>query len=84
MKPFKKGAFTMAIASKLPILPLTIHGTYEAAAPGKPWFRGGPVSAIIDPPIETESLTQADADRLRDQVREIIAKRVSAMGGQVG
>jgi 1-acyl-sn-glycerol-3-phosphate acyltransferase len=84
MKPFKKGAFTMAISSKLPILPLSIHGTYEAAVPGKPWFRGGPVTAIIDPPIETESLTQADADRLRDRVREIIAKRVSAMGGQVG
>jgi 1-acyl-sn-glycerol-3-phosphate acyltransferase len=84
MKPFKKGAFTIAIATQLPVLPVSLHGTYEAAAPGKPWFRGGPVTAIIDPAIPTEGMTQADADALRDQVREIIAKRVSDMGGPVG
>lgn len=84
MKPFKKGAFTMAISSQLPILPLSIHGTYEAAVPGKPWFRGGPVTAIVDEPIPTEGMTQADADTLRDQVHEIIAKRVTDLGGPVG
>lgn len=84
MKPFKKGAFTMAIASGLPVLPLSIHGTYEAAVPGKPWFRGGPVTAVIDPPIETATLSQADTDTLRNQVREIISKRVTDMGGSVG
>lgn len=83
MKPFKKGAFTMAIASQLPVLPLSIHGTFEAAVPGKPWFRGGPVTAIVDPPIETEGMSQADADALRDRVREIIAKRVTDLGGSV-
>lgn len=83
MTPFKKGAFTMAIASQLPVLPLTIHGTYEAAVPGKPWFRGGPVTAIIDPPIETEGMASADVDSLRNQVHEIIAKRITDLGGQV-
>ena len=34
MKPFKKGAFTMAISSGLPVLPLSIHGSYEAWPPG--------------------------------------------------
>lgn len=83
MRPFKKGAFTMAIASQLPVLPLSIHGTYEAAVPGRPWFRGGPVTAVIDPPIPTAGLTQANADALRDRVQEIIAKRVSDLGGEV-
>lgn len=83
MKPFKKGAFTMAIASQLPVIPLSIHGTYQAAVPGKPWFRGGPVTAIIDPPIPTAGLTQAHADELRNRVREIIAKRVSDLGGEI-
>jgi 1-acyl-sn-glycerol-3-phosphate acyltransferase len=84
MRPFKKGAFTMAIASQLPVLPLSIHGTYAAAVPGKPWFRGGPVTAIVDPPIPTEGMTQSDADGLRDRVRAIIAKHVSDLGGPVG
>lgn len=83
MKRFKKGAFTMAIASQLPVLPLSIHGTYEAAVPGKPWFKGGTVTAIVDPPIETAGMTQADADALRERVREIIAKRVRDLGGRV-
>jgi 1-acyl-sn-glycerol-3-phosphate acyltransferase len=80
MKSFKKGAFTMAISSRLPVLPLTIHGTYEAAVPGKPWFRGGPVTAVVDAPIPTVDMTQADADALRDRVYDLIAKRVSDLG----
>jgi len=83
MKRFKKGAFTMAIASQLPVLPLSIHGTFEAAVPGKPWFKGGAVTAIVDPPIETAGMTQADANALRERVREIIAKRVRDLGGRV-
>ncbi|HEY6634435.1 MAG TPA: lysophospholipid acyltransferase family protein [Acidimicrobiia bacterium] len=84
MKRFKKGAFTMAISSQLPVLPLSVHGTYEAAAPGRPWFNGGPVVAIVDPPIPTEGMTGADADALRERVWEIIAKRVKDRGGAVG
>lgn len=83
MKPFKKGAFTMAIASQLPILPLSILGTYEAAVPGKPWFKGGPVTAVIDPPIPTEGMTQSDADSLRDQVYDVISGRVRESGGRI-
>ena len=83
MKPFKKGAFTMAISSQLPVLPLSIHGTYEAAVPGKPWFWGGPVTAIIDSPIPTAGMTPSDAESLRDRVRGLIAKRVRDLGGQV-
>jgi hypothetical protein len=42
------------------------------------------VTAIVDAPIPTDGMTQADADALRDRVREIIAKRVSDLGGPVG
>jgi 1-acyl-sn-glycerol-3-phosphate acyltransferase len=84
MGNFKKGAFTMAIASQLPVLPLSMHGTYEAAAPGKPWFRGGPVFAVVDPAIETAGMTHADADALRDECYRTISGRVREMGGPVG
>ena len=59
MRPFKKGAFTMAIASGLPILPVSIHGTYEAFRPGRPWVRGGKVKVIVDPAIDTEGAIHA-------------------------
>ncbi len=84
MKPFKKGAFTMAIAGGLPILPLSIHGTREAFPPGQIWVHGGPVTLIIDPPIETAGMTAADTTNLRDRTYEIISTRVREMGGAVG
>ena len=83
LRRFKKGAFTMAIAAQLPVLPLSIHGTYEAAAPGKPWFHGGHVVAVVDAPIETEGMTKADVDKLRDLVETQISSNVTAMGGAV-
>lgn len=84
MKPFKKGAFTMAITSGLPVLPLSIHGSYQAWPPGTPLARGGSIRVIIDKPIETEGLSTSDTGELRDQVREVIAARVSSMGGEIG
>ena len=84
MKPFKKGAFTMAISSGLPVLPLSIHGSYEAWPPGTPLVRGGVITVVLDKPVETDGMTTSDTGDLRDQVREVIAGRVEAMGGAVG
>ncbi len=83
MKSFKKGAFTMAIASKLPVLPVSIQGTYDAMPPGTPWIRGGKVRVIVDPAIPTEGMVHSDTGELRDQVYELISKRVTDMGGRV-
>lgn len=83
MRPFKKGAFTMAISAALPVLPVSIHGSYEAARPGRPWFRGGKIEVVIDPPLPTAQLGRADATHLRDEVYEIISGRVREMGGRV-
>lgn len=84
MKRFKKGAFTMAIAAQLPVLPMTIHGTYESMPPGKPWVFGGPIKAVIDAPVDTRGMDHSNTGALRDQVYDLIAGRVREMGGQVG
>ena len=83
MKSFKKGAFTMAIAGHLPVLPVSLHGSYQAWPPGQPWVRGGHIRVVIDPPIETTAMTQGDTARLRNQVFDIIASRVTEMGGAI-
>lgn len=83
LDPFKKGAFTMAIASRLPVLPVTIHGTYEAWKPGTLWVRGGPVTIIIDEAIPTDDMTQSDSGPLTRKVYEIIANHVGEMGGSI-
>ena len=83
MTRFKKGAFTMAIASELPVLPVSIHGSYEAWPPAQPWLHGGTIEVIVDPPIETTGMTHADSGELRDRVHDLVAKRVTDMGGEV-
>ncbi|MGH8913742.1 MAG: lysophospholipid acyltransferase family protein [Acidimicrobiia bacterium] len=83
MTRFKKGAFTMAIAARLPILPLAIHGSYDAWPPGARLVRGGTIRVVLDKPIETEGLGHPDTGDLRDQVEEVIAGHVIAMGGAV-
>lgn len=76
--PFKKGAFTIAVRSRLPVLPVTIYGSYAAWPPGLNLVRGGPVSMIIDPALETEGLAAGDTAGLRDTAHAIIAKRLES------
>lgn len=84
MRPFKKGAFTMAIAGGIPILPVTIAGTFEAWPAGKIWVRGGPIKVVIDPAIETADLTREDTGRIAEETRQIIEKRYDEMRRELG
>lgn len=83
LDPFRKGAFTMAIASQLPVLPVTIHGSYEAWRPGTLWVKGGEITVIVDEPIPTIGLDQSDSGDLTNQVYRIIADHVAAFGGAI-
>jgi 1-acyl-sn-glycerol-3-phosphate acyltransferase len=83
MRPFKKGAFTMAISARLPIIPVTIQGSFEAFPPGREWIHGGHITAYIDPPLETTGMTHADTGALRDRAYEIISTRVADLGGRI-
>lgn len=83
MRQFKKGAFTMAVSAQLPVLPVSIYGSYQAWRPGTLLVRGGSIRIVIDDPEETTGLTGNDVGELRDRVREVIAARVTAMGGAV-
>ncbi|NBC18637.1 MAG: 1-acylglycerol-3-phosphate O-acyltransferase [Bacteroidetes bacterium] len=79
---FTDGAFRLAIKAQVPILPLAIDGT-QNALPKHDW-RLGDVSRIrlkVFPPIPTEGLTAADADRLRDEVRDQIIAQIATWRG---
>lgn len=77
LRPFKKGAFTMAIAGGIPVLPVTIIGTYEAWPSGKLWVYGGKLRAEIHPPIETEGMNRDDTSSLTAHVRETVASALT-------
>lgn len=70
--PFKKGAFTMAVSSGMPVLPVTIHGAWEAWKPESLMVYGGTIHVIFDDAIPTVGLERSDVDGLRDRAFEII------------
>ena len=82
LKPFKKGAFRIAIDNNLPIVPLTLHGAYETWPPGSRVCWGGPVTLVIHEPIPTDDLTTADIGDLRDRTKEIMATTLARLQGE--
>ena len=83
LQPFKKGAFAMASAAAMPILPVTIHGTWEAWKPNSPWIKGNShITVIIDKAIETDGLSPAELDNLRIESHAIIASHLTEFGRQ--
>ncbi|HSL24642.1 MAG TPA: lysophospholipid acyltransferase family protein [Acidimicrobiia bacterium] len=82
LRPFKKGAFTMAVAGGIPVLPVTIAGTHRAWPPGKLWIYGGKLTVVIDPPIETTGSGREEVARLAEQARAIIERRYAELGGK--
>lgn len=77
--PFKKGAFTMAIATQLPILPVTIGDTRKIWPPGSWLIRSGSITVAIDPAVETGGLTRSSTNQLRDDVHAVIEKRLELL-----
>lgn len=69
---FKDGAFIIAVASQVPVLPVAIHGTSRIWPPGRNAIRSGQVRIAVGRPLPTSGLTQHDIAGLRDRAREVI------------
>ena len=69
---FKDGAFVIAVANRVPIVPIAIHGTRLIWPPGHRTIRGGHVRVVAERLLPTSGLTQDDVARLRDQARDVI------------
>ncbi|MGA7992504.1 MAG: lysophospholipid acyltransferase family protein [Thermoanaerobaculia bacterium] len=72
MLPFKKGAFHLAIAAQVPVVPFATSPMWTVLD-AKRWIvRPGVVRVRFLPPIPTEGMTSDDADRLSLAAREAI------------
>ena len=79
LQDFKDGAFDLAIAKQVPILPLAVHGTTTALRKHD-WRLGRSDAEVrVLEPISTEGLTRADTAELREQVRTRIAAELALM-----
>lgn len=72
MKPFKKGAFRIAIANQLPVVPVTLHGTWDIWRPNAKVFRPGTARVVIHEPIPTDGFDLTNIDDLRSQAWAVV------------
>jgi 1-acyl-sn-glycerol-3-phosphate acyltransferase len=71
-KSFVAGAAFMAIKAGVPIVPVTLVGTYELLPIHTYHLYPRPVEVIIGEPIATTGMTTRDAEALTQRVREVI------------
>lgn len=74
IQPFKKGGFTLAIKSKVPIVPMAIKGSREIMPKGRFTVNPGTIAVRIGPTIETRELSLQDWKSLMGTVAESISK----------
>ena len=81
LKSMVAGAAWMAIKAQVPLVPLTLVGTYELLPIHTYVMRPRPLKLIIGDPIHTTGLTTRDADALTDKLRNVIHETYVAHHG---
>jgi 1-acyl-sn-glycerol-3-phosphate acyltransferase len=71
--PFKRGPFIMAIESGVPIIPISVSGSYEIMPPDRFRIRPGTITLTLHPAVQTSGLSLSDRDELMVRVRRTIA-----------
>jgi 1-acyl-sn-glycerol-3-phosphate acyltransferase len=71
-KPFLSGCAFMAIKAGVPLVPLTLVGTYELLPIHTYHLTPRPLKVIVGDPIPTTGLTTRDADALTQQLHDTI------------
>lgn len=69
--PFKKGGFYMAIQTQTEILPIVFLGMERFNLKHQKLLNPCRVDLFIDKPISTKGMTDQDATKLRDHVRDV-------------
>lgn len=74
--PFQKGVFRLAIRFGIPIVPMSIVGSYEFHRTGDWMIYPGKITAYLHDTIETKSMRKEQTTELRDRVHAIVAAPV--------
>ena len=77
LKPFKNGAFKLAIDNNVPIVPITFYNNYKILPDEKFEFYSQPLSYKIHRVEATNHLKGEDANGLRDKIFAIIEKELN-------
>ena len=82
LRPFKKGAFHVAMAAGVPLVPILFHDSGKRLRPGSGIARPGFVHVTVLPPIPTKRWKAAELDRHVDEVHRLFAKTLGQKNSQ--
>lgn len=74
IQPFKKGGFTLAIKSGVPIVPIAITGSRDIMPKDKLTAASGEIRIRMSPPIEIKNYSLKDRKSLMEMVSKTISK----------
>ncbi len=75
LQPFKRGAFTLAAKSGVPIVPIAINGSFKILPKSSLDIRPSPIELVIEKPIDTSNISTRDGEiALMNRVRGIIER----------
>ena len=79
LQPFKKGPFHLALAARVPLVPVAISGSWKVLRPGSARARPGPVRVEFLPPLEVTEFLPDDHDRLLREVHGRLERALRAV-----
>ncbi len=75
IQEFKKGSFKLGFRAEVPIVPVTVDGTWQLLHK-KIGFNNANVKLTIHPPIKTKGLTREQQAEIPEMVRSIVASAI--------
>lgn len=75
--PFKKGGVMLALQTGLPIVPVTVTGSYALFPKKQTFIRPGTVHIEIGEPVDVAGFTPDDRDRLLMRIRAVIQENLN-------
>jgi 1-acyl-sn-glycerol-3-phosphate acyltransferase len=81
LQPMAAGAAWIALKAQVPLVPVTLVGTYELLPIHVYALRPRPLKLVIGEPLETAGLTTKDAEALTEKMRAVIFETYVAEQG---
>ena len=78
LQRFRRGGFFLALEAGVPIVPISIQGTYELMPRVSWWIRRGPVRIVFHEPVDVRAYSRETLPQLTERVRSAIASGLAS------
>jgi len=83
MADFKKGSLKLATKAEVPVVPVTLSGSWKIFEEKGYIQKGVPVRVFIHPPIITKNLSRTEGNELAENVENIVRTKLEEWNGSI-